>query len=67
MASATLATFVGGGGLGDFIQAGLAMNDVPQILTGAVPVAVGAVLVDAWFGGLERWLTSPGLRGADGP
>jgi osmoprotectant transport system permease protein len=67
VASATLATFIGGGGLGDFIQAGLAMNDVAQILVGAVPVAVGAVLVDACFGGIERRLTSPGLRGVSGP
>ncbi|MDR7482885.1 MAG: ABC transporter permease [Armatimonadota bacterium] len=65
VASATLATFIGGGGLGDFIQAGLALNDVAQILVGAVPVAGGAVLVDACFGGLERWLTP--LRGTQGP
>ncbi|MGH2376535.1 MAG: ABC transporter permease [bacterium] len=62
VASATLATFIGGGGMGDFIQAGIAMNDVPQLLVGAIPVAVGAVSIDWVLGALERVLTPRGLR-----
>ncbi|MDR7518365.1 MAG: ABC transporter permease [Armatimonadota bacterium] len=54
VASATLATFIGAGGLGDFIQAGIAMNDAAQLLVGAIPVAAGAVFVD-WGSG--RWST----------
>jgi osmoprotectant transport system permease protein len=62
VASATLATFIGGGGLGDFIQAGIAVNDIGQILVGAVPVAVGAIGIDWVFGLAERLLTPRGLR-----
>ncbi len=62
VASATLATFIGGGGLGDFIQAGIALNDAPQILVGAIPVAVGAVFIDWTFGRFERLFTPRGLR-----
>lgn len=62
VASATLATFIGGGGMGDFIQAGIAMNDIPQLLVGAIPVAVGAMSVDWMLGALERVLTPRGLR-----
>lgn len=62
VASATLATFIGAGGLGDFIQAGIALNDAAQLLVGAVPVAAGAVLVDWGFGALEHLLTPRGLR-----
>ncbi len=62
IASATLATFIGAGGLGDFIQAGIALNDSAQLLVGAVPVAVGAVLIDWIFGIVERLLSPKGLR-----
>ena len=62
IASATLATFIGAGGLGDFIQAGIAMNDVSELLVGAIPVAVGAVLIDWIFGVCERLFTPKGLR-----
>ena len=62
VASATLATFIGAGGLGDFIQAGIAMNDSAQLLVGALPVAAGAVLIDWMFGACERLFTPKGLR-----
>ncbi len=62
VASATLATFIGAGGLGDFIQAGIALNDAAQLLVGAIPVAIGAVLIDWGFGAFERVLTPRGLR-----
>ncbi len=62
VASATLATFIGGGGLGDFIQAGISLNDFGQILVGAIPVATGAVFADWSVGALERALTPRGLR-----
>ncbi len=62
VASATLATFIGGGGLGDFIQAGISLNDFGQILVGAVPVAIAAIFTDCGFGAIERLLTPLGLR-----
>ncbi|HJS32267.1 MAG TPA: ABC transporter permease [Alphaproteobacteria bacterium] len=54
IAGATLAAFIGGGGLGDFITAGIAIMDLPRLLVGAVPIALLAILTEFAFGGLER-------------
>jgi osmoprotectant transport system permease protein len=56
IASATLAAFIGGGGLGEYILNGFAAGDVPQQLEGAVSVAVLALAADALLGALERRL-----------
>jgi osmoprotectant transport system permease protein len=53
---ATIATFIGAGGLGERIVAGLAVNDTAFMLAGAVPAAVLALLTQWLFDGLERWL-----------
>lgn len=53
VASATLATFIGAGGLGDFINEGLSNFDNVQILVGAVPVAILTLSVELLMGGLE--------------
>ena len=53
--TATLAAFIGAGGLGDQIIAGLALSDTRMILSGAVPAALLALAVDALLGGGERW------------
>lgn len=53
---ATVATFIGAGGLGERIVAGLAVNDTGLMLAGAVPAAVLALLVQWSFDALERWL-----------
>jgi osmoprotectant transport system permease protein len=45
--NATLAAFVGGGGLGEPILTGLTLNDTRLILLGAIPAAVLALCVDA--------------------
>lgn len=47
--TATVAAFVGAGGLGERIVAGLAVNDVGLMLAGAVPAAVLALLVQWVF------------------
>ena len=52
--TATVAAFIGAGGLGERIVAGLAVNDRELMLAGALPAAVLAVLVQAVFYGLER-------------
>ena len=57
IASATLATFIGGGGLGDFISQGFATNDTRLLLVGAVPVAVLALAAEVVLGGLQRAFT----------
>lgn len=58
--TATLAAFVGAGGLGDPIVAGLTLSDPVMILSGAVPAAVLALLVD-W--GLARAESSVAPKG----
>ena len=60
--TATLAAFIGAGGLGDPIVTGLTVTDVNLILSGALPAALLAVLVDAALGAVERWATPRGLR-----
>ena len=40
ISGAVLAAFIGGGGLGDFITAGIAMMAWPQLLVGAIPVTL---------------------------
>jgi osmoprotectant transport system permease protein len=52
--TATLAAFIGAGGLGDPIAAGLALSDTRMILSGAVPAALLALGVDGALGVVER-------------
>jgi osmoprotectant transport system permease protein len=54
--NATLAAFVGGGGLGEPILAGLTLNDTRLILLGAVPAAMLALAMDAALGWLAKRL-----------
>jgi len=56
--TATLAAFIGAGGLGEPIVAGLALSDTRMILSGAIPAALLAVAVDGGLAIVERW-TSP--------
>lgn len=64
--TATIAAFIGAGGYGERIAAGLALNDNNMLLAGAVPAAVLALAVQWGFDLLERWLVSPGLRAESG-
>ena len=43
ISSATLAAFIGGGGLGNFVTRGFALYDVSIMLVGAIPVALLAL------------------------
>ncbi|MEX2261591.1 MAG: ABC transporter permease [Bryobacteraceae bacterium] len=56
--TATIAAAIGGGGLGVFIFRGLASVDASQILAGAVPAALMALLADGGLGWIERRLSS---------
>lgn len=53
---ATLSAFIGAGGLGQFINRGLALNNTRLILLGAIPAAALALLLDFLIGALERRL-----------
>ena len=55
--TATIAAFVGAGGLGDRIVTGLALNDHAMLLAGAVPAAVLALAVQGLFALIERLAT----------
>jgi osmoprotectant transport system permease protein len=52
--TAVIAAAIGGGGLGVLIFRGISFNDSRQILLGAVPAAIMALLADEGLGWLER-------------
>ena len=56
LAGATLASFIGGGGLGDFVTAGIAMMDVSRLLAGALPIAALAIGAELLLGWTQRRL-----------
>jgi len=58
IASATLAAFIGGGGLGDYIVGGLQTNDLRELGLGAVSVAALALAADALLAALQRRLAA---------
>ena len=55
---ATLSAFIGAGGLGQFINRGLALADTRLILLGAIPAAIIALLVDFAIGA-ANWALDP--------
>jgi osmoprotectant transport system permease protein len=62
IAIAAIATYIGAGGLGTFISRGISQTDIRQLLTGALAVSLLAIVADYALLGLQRILTSPGLR-----
>ena len=64
--TATLAALVGAGGYGVPIVSGLSLNDVPTILTGAIPAALMAWVADAGFNGLGKFVIPAGLQNSEG-
>ncbi|HEX6966521.1 MAG TPA: glycine betaine ABC transporter substrate-binding protein [Gemmatimonadaceae bacterium] len=64
--TATLAAFIGAGGLGEPIVAGLALSDTRMILSGAIPAALLALIVDGVLGAVERLVTPVPLRARRG-
>ena len=62
LSTATLAAYVGLGGLGRYLIDGLAQQQLAQVVGGALVVAALAVLLEAGLAGLQRMLVSPGVR-----
>jgi osmoprotectant transport system permease protein len=62
VSGAVLAAYIGGGGLGDFITAGIAMMALPQLLVGAIPATMLSIGADRLFGWLQKALTPAGMR-----
>lgn len=56
VATATLAAFVSGPGLGRIITSGFGRQDVPQIIAGAILVAALALLIEGLMEVLQRFL-----------
>jgi osmoprotectant transport system permease protein len=63
--TATIAAFIGAGGYGERIVAGLAVNDHVLLLAGAIPAALMALALQWGFDLLDRRLIPAGLRGAE--
>jgi osmoprotectant transport system permease protein len=57
--TATIAAAIGAGGLGTFIFRGVASVDAAQILAGAIPAALMAIVADGGLGWIERKLSRP--------
>ncbi len=60
--AATLAAFIGAGGLGEPIITGLGLADSRLVLSGALPAAALAVVVDLLLAGVERAVTPAYIR-----
>ncbi|MEO7717281.1 MAG: glycine betaine ABC transporter substrate-binding protein [Capsulimonas sp.] len=60
--TATIAALIGAGGYGERIVSGLAVNDNAILLTGAIPAALLALVVQGAFDLLDRVVTPAGLR-----
>ncbi len=59
IASATLAAFIGAGGLGIFVTRGFALFEPRIMLVGALPVAALALISELALGLVERRLAPP--------
>lgn len=57
IASATLAVFIAGGGLGEFVYSGLTLNRKDILLVGAIPVAAIALCAELALAYLQRRVT----------
>ncbi|MEK3889994.1 ABC transporter permease [Bacillus sp. FSL K6-3431] len=60
--TATLAAFIGAGGLGDFIFLGITRGIDGLILLGAIPAALLAIILEILLSSVERWTTPEGLK-----
>jgi osmoprotectant transport system permease protein len=63
VSAATLAAFIGGGGLGELITAGMGVLDMPQLIVGALAVALLAAATELVFAALE-WRARRSFAGA---
>jgi osmoprotectant transport system permease protein len=62
VATATLAAFIGAGGYGDYIVDGVYTFKNEEILAGAIPVAILAMMIEVFMSWLQRALTPKGMQ-----
>lgn len=67
IATATLADYVGGGGLGSFIFLGLQTGDYSQMLAGSIVVVVLAIIFEIIFSTLQRLVVPAGVTATQSP
>ena len=60
--TAPLAFLIGAGGLGELIFTGIALDELPMMLAGAIPTALLAVLTDLLVGTLQYYLVPRGIN-----
>jgi len=60
--TAPLAFLIGGGSLGELIFTGIALNDLPMMLAGAIPTALLAILIDFAIGQGQYWVVPKGVN-----
>lgn len=63
VSTATVAAYVGSGGLGRYLIDGLATRDYPEMFAGAVLVGLLAVTLDLVLAGAQRLVVSAGVSG----
>lgn len=66
VATATLAAYVGLGGLGVYIFKGLPLRDLPQMLAGALLIAFLAVAIDGFIAIAQKFAVPRGVRASTG-
>lgn len=59
---ATLASYVGAGGLGDFVFNGLNLYNANMIIVAAIAVTILALIVDFVLSRIEKWAVPKGLK-----
>lgn len=59
---ATICAFIGAGGLGDFINRGLALSNTHLLLVGAIPASLLALGFDRWLAGVAQILANRHYR-----
>lgn len=60
--TATIASLIGAGGLGDFIFQGISLANNNAILAGAIPTALLAIVIDLMLGFVEKEITPKGVK-----
>lgn len=63
VSTATIAAYVGMGGLGRYLFDGLSTQDYAEVVAGSVVIAVLAVVLDQAINALQRFVVSPGVDG----
>ena len=67
IATATLADYVGGGGLGSFTFLGLQTGDYSQMLAGSIVVVILAIIFEIVFSTLQRLVVPAGVTANQSP